>query len=375
MKLYEHEAKDVYRDYDIPVVEGYVASTAEEARDAAEKIEKSVALKSQVLAGGRGRAGGIKFAGTPSEAEEKAKEILAMEISGLQVDKILVEERVEIERELFIGVTIDRTERSPVVLASTEGGTEIEEVATKSPEKIVKRYVDPILGIQDFECRNIAKKLGFSGKEAKNVARLIKQIYKIYEDFDAELTEINPLIITKDGKLIAGDARLNVDDNSLFRHTELKDKWKREYTESEIKAKEAGISYVELDGNIGIIGNGAGLVMATMDTVLHYEGEPENFCDIGGGASADMVANAVEVLLMDPKVEALFINILAGITRCDEVAEGLLAKVEEIGAKVPIVMRMIGTNEEQGRKIMEDAGYDVLDAMDPAAKRVVDLVR
>lgn len=371
--MHEHEALNIFRNFSIPVPQCFVTTSPGDAKRIAREMGKPVAIKAQVLVGGRGKVGAIKFASTPEDAEKAAREILSMRVGGMPVEEVLVMEWLDIERELYLAITVDRNACLPVVLASKEGGVDIEEIAEKYPEKIVRRYIDPFRGIQNFELRGVVKKIAPEGKHAQIVSNILNSLYKIYEKYDAELVEINPLVIASDGEIWAADARLIIDDNSLFRHPELGED--RGLSEVEKRAKKAGLAYVELDGNIGIIGNGAGLVMATLDVVQLFGGKPANFCDLGGGASAEATAKGVELVLSNPNVKALFINILAGITRCDEVARGVLKTMDEIGVKVPMVVRMIGTNEEEGRKIFADAGIDVMDSMEPAAKKVVEIVR
>lgn len=377
MKMYEHQAKDVFRKYGIPLAQGGVATTPEEAARIAGELNKPVVIKAQVLAGGRGKAGAVKFADTPEEAKQVASEILSMDVKGMKVEKVLVEEKLDIASEIYVGITVDRVKRMALVIASAVGGMNIEEVAASTPDKIVRHYINPAHGLYDFECRNIAKRIGLSEKQMNTTARIISALYRIYEDYDVELTEINPLAILSDGSVMAVDARLNVDDNALFRHPELREQASAgmdELSPLERRAKESGLVYVELDGDVGIIGNGAGLVMATLDVVQLFGGSPANFCDLGGGASPETTAEAIELVLSNPKVKVLFINVLAGITRCDEVAIGMLKTMEKVQAKTPMVVRMIGTNEEEGRRILTGAGIDVMDAMEPAAKRVVELL-
>jgi len=376
LRLLEWEAKEVFRDYGIPIPRGRIASTPSEARLIAKEIGKPVAVKAQIPIGGRGKAGGILFAENPEEAEEAAEKLLGSLIQGVEVKQVLVEERLSIERELYLGVVVDRSSRAYTALATSEGGVEIEEVAARTPEKIIRLTVDPLRGLLPHEARWIVKQIGLEGRQMLTAADILVKLYRLAVEMDAELTEINPLAVTPDG-LIAADARLNIDDNALWRHRDLLERFSEsellDLTGKERKARKLGLIYVELDGDIGIIGNGAGLTMATLDTVQLYGGKPANFLDLGGGAPADRVEMAVSFLLTDPKVRAIFINILGGITRCDEVARGIIAAREKTGVEKPMVVRMIGTREEEGRRLLEEAGIHCLDSMEEAAERVVSL--
>jgi len=377
LRLLEHQAKAVFARYGIPVPRGRAARTPEEARDIACELGVPVAVKAQVLVGARGKAGGILFADTPEEAEEAARKLLGSEIRGVKVYEVLVEEKLPIERELYMGFTVDRVARAYVAIASPEGGMEIEEVAERSPELIFKHTVDPVLGFRPYHALSLVKQMGYSGRAATELARIFTALYRLAVDYDAELTEINPLAETADGRFVAADARLIVDDNALFRHPELAglERPPSEESAREKMAREAGLGYVELDGDIGIIGNGAGLVMATLDMVALYGGRPADFLDVGGGASADRMAKALDIVLSNPRVKVVLINILGGITRCDEIARGILAAMERVGVKKPMVIRLVGTNEAEGRAILEAAGISVLDSMEEAAKRAVELAR
>jgi succinyl-CoA synthetase beta subunit len=376
VKLFEYEAKQFFRKHGIPTPRGGVAGTPEKAARVAEEIGGPVAVKSQLLVGGRGKAGGIRFADTPVEAADAARALLGTRIRDLEVRNVLVEEKLAIEDEIYAGVTVDRRSRSYVVLASSEGGINIEEVAARAPEKIVRHPVDPLSGLSEGEARSIAEGVGYEGRGAEGLGDVLFRLYKVAYEMDAELTEINPLAYVAGG-FMAADARLNVDDNALFRHPELGERSREaegaELTPRELEARELGLTYVELDGDIGIIGNGAGLTMATLDTVTLQGGRPANFLDLGGGASAESIARGVEFVLSDPRVRALFVNILGGITRCDETARGIVEARLETGAEMPIVVRLMGTNEEEGRRLLAEAGVDTLDTMEEAARTVVAL--
>jgi succinyl-CoA synthetase beta subunit len=377
MRLFEYEAKEAFRQAGLPLPPSGLASSASEAAKIAKDLACPVVIKAQILAGGRGKAGGIKFADTPEAASKTAAEILQMKIHDHPVRFVLVEQRLEVKQEIYLGITIDRSKRKPVAICSSMGGVDIEQVAEKHPERIARTWVDPILGLCDFEARQLAKNAGFEGTKMLKVAGILLRLWRVFTENDAELTEINPLIVTTDEKFIAADARLNVDDNSLFRHKALEKRVAAgisEKTKLEQQAHELGMTYVELQGNIGIIGNGAGLVMATMDAVKYYGGAPANFLDVGGGATADRMRHALEIVLAHPDVDAVFINILGGITRCDEMARGIIDAQKTLPREAPIVIRMIGTREKEGAEILAAANIPFLNSMDAAAKRVVEQV-
>ncbi|TFG07758.1 ADP-forming succinate--CoA ligase subunit beta [Candidatus Thorarchaeota archaeon] len=376
MKLFEHEAKEIFRSFGMPLPPGGVAYTPEEAKARAVEVGKPVVVKAQALTGKRGKAGGVKFADTPEEAGVLAKDILAMRINDLPVESVLVEEKLDIQQEIYAGITVDRNERKYVVIGSAAGGMSIEELAETSPEKIVKRHVDPIMGLQGFEAREIAIDMGFKGKQINGLAGFFLRLWSIVEDYDVELTEINPLILTKDGRFLAADARLNIDDNALFRHKKLIDSMKRdtaEQNEREEMATAEGMAYVELDGDIACICNGAGLTMATLDAVALYGGKASTFLDLGGGADAERVEKGIEIAMKYDKVKAILVNIMGGITRCDEVANGIVSAKQDGDITAPLVIRMVGTNEEEGQKILNDAGIPFLQTMEEAAQKVVAL--
>ena len=378
MKLLEYEAKEVFRRYGVPLGASAVASTPEEARDAFSRIGKPVVVKAQVGVGGRGKAGGIKPADTPTQAYEVAKQILAMRIKDLPIRKVLVEERLIIQHEVYLGVIVDRASKCFTILASSEGGINIEEVAAKTPEKIVRQNIDPLRGFRSYNANSVAKRLGYGGKKMQQLSDILQKLYKVAYEMDAELTEINPLVETADG-FIAADARLNVDNNALYRHKELEAKYlesfEGELTPREMEARAMDLTYVELNGDIGIIGNGAGLTMATLDTVMLYGGHAGNFLDLGGGASPDRIGKAVEFVLKDNRVKALFVNVLGGITRCDDTAKGIIEARKKLGDNKPIVVRMMGTNEEDGKRLLHDAGIETDDTMEEAAQKAVNLAR
>ncbi|KPV64926.1 MAG: succinyl-CoA synthetase subunit beta [Candidatus Bathyarchaeota archaeon BA1] len=378
MKLFEHEAKAIFSKYGIPTPPGGLATSPSQAREIATRLNTPVAVKAQVLVTGRGKAGGILFARSPAEAELAAGKLLSAEIRGVRVRSVLVEEWVLVKKELYFGITIDRSNRSYVAIASSEGGMEIEEVAAAMPEKIVKVFIEPSCGFHLYHAIQMAKRLGYRGSQMLNLATLFLNQYRISMDYDAELIEMNPLIETPEGKFVAADTRLIIDDSALYRHSEFKERLIEEVetglTPQELEARKSGLAYVKLEGDIGVIGNGAGLVMATLDIILLYGGNPANFLDVGGGASADKMALALNLVLSDPKVRVVFINILGGITRCDEIAKGILEARRRIGILKPVVIRLMGTNEEEGRRLLTEAGLHVLDSMEEAAKRAVEMI-
>ena len=376
LKLLEYEAKEYFKKYRIPTPEGRMVTSADAAREYTVELGKPVVIKVQLPVGGRGKAGGVKFADTPDEAAEAAKQLLGMTIKELEVKKLYVEEKVGIVNEIYLGVTIDRNNKKHVILASSEGGMDIEEVAANTPEKIVRHLVDPVDGLRSYHCNYIATRLGYSGKKMRQFGAFIARLYELAVGMDAELTEINPLAEVEDG-FLAADARLNVDNNSLFRHKELEEKlldsYQGEFSGREMEAKEQDLTYVELDGNIGIIGNGAGLTMATLDTVMLQGGKAANFLDLGGGATPERIGKAVKFVLGDERTKALFVNVLGGITRCDHTATGIVAAQKELGLNKPIVVRMMGTNEAEGRAILKENNIDLFDTMEEGAKMAVKL--
>jgi len=376
MKLFEHEAKALGVNFNLPLPRSSLTSTADEAREAAKKLGKTCVIKAQVPVSGRGKAGGIRFASTPEEAYQIAKMLLGGDVKGEKISKLLVEERIPSKKELYLGLTVDRSKLCYSMLASTEGGVDIEEVSEKTPQKIVRRDINPLSGLREYEAREIALKLGYTGRQLLELASIILKVYRIAVACDGELVETNPLIETPEGEFVAADLRILIDDSSLFRHPELQ-KRVMEITEElktlEMKAGEKRLAYIELEGEIGVVGNGAGLVMATLDMIKQYGGKPANFCDIGGGASSERVSDAIEIVLSNEKVKILLVNILGGITRCDEVAKGILAVRERIGVIKPMVIRLFGTNDEVGRRMLVEAGIESFDSMENAAKKAVEL--
>ncbi len=378
MKLHEYQSKRLFAAHGVPIPRGEVATTPEEARHIAEELGGPVVVKSQVLVGGRGKAGGIRLAQTPDEAEKVAGEILGMEIKGLPVRKVLLDEAADIRQEIYLGVVVDRAAHRPVMMASSEGGVEIEEVARTNPEAIKRVTIDPYLGLRSYQTLTLAKGIGLAGEHRRAFDRIARGLYQAFLAYDASLAEINPLIVTAGGELLAVDGKMVLDDNGLFRHPDLAQmRDVDEETPTEREAREAGLSYVQLDGEIGCMVNGAGLAMATMDITKHFGGAPANFLDIGGGAKAERVATALRLILADPNVKAVLFNIFGGITRCDEVARGVLAALDEIRPTVPVVVRLVGTNEAEGRAVLEQSEYEMLTAatLAEAAQKAVAAAR
>ncbi|HYB43699.1 MAG TPA: ADP-forming succinate--CoA ligase subunit beta [Candidatus Methylomirabilis sp.] len=385
MKIHEYQAKAILREFGVPVPSGEVAETPAQARRIAERLGGSVVVKAQVHAGGRGKAGGVVLAADPAAAEAAARAILGMMLvtpqtpsGGIKVLKVLVEEASPIAAELYLSVTLDRGRGAHLVMASAAGGMEIEEVAATHPEKIIREWADPALGIQPFQARNLAFGLGLSGDQFKAAAALVANLFRAYLDKDCSLAEINPLVVTRDGRVLALDAKLNFDDSALFRHKEiaaLRDV--NEETPLDVEASKYSLNYIKLDGNVGCMVNGAGLAMATMDMVKLAGGEPANFLDVGGGASPEQIENAFRILSSDPGVKSVFINVFGGILRCDRLAEGLIAAIRKLGLEIPVVVRMEGTNVEQGRKMLADSGLNFATAADmgAGAARAVELAR
>ena len=372
MNIHEYQAAEILASHGIPVNPGRVASTPEEAKEIAQEIGRLVAVKAQVHTGGRGKAGGIKIAKDPNSAREAADAILGMDIKGHIVRKVLVASGVEIAKEYYLGIVLDRPQRRVTVMASAEGGVDIEQVARATPEKIVRALADPMLGLHPYQAREVGFSLGIPAALVPGFAAIVLNLYKAYVATDATLAEINPLILTKDDRWLALDSKMSFDDNAMFRHPHLEElRDLEEENLTELEAKRSGISFVKLDGTIGCIVNGAGLAMATMDAVKLHGGEPANFLDVGGGASASQVAKAFTLVTADPEVRAIFINIFGGITRGDVVAEGITTAMREVGVQVPIVVRLAGTNSEEGRAILSAAGMTAVDTMDEAAAAVV----
>jgi succinyl-CoA synthetase beta subunit len=374
MKLYEYESKEIALRYGISVPRGRVVSSPDEAQQVAGELG-AVVLKAQVLVGGRGLAGGVRIAESPEEAYAIARDLLSSSIRGERVERLLVEERVCIGRELYLSLTLDRAARRLVYLISEMGGVEIEELARRYPEKIHRVYVDPVVGYTDYMAREALRVLNLPWSLLPEVAKIMGAMFRIAMDYDAELVEFNPLALTCDGRLVALDAKVIVDDNALFRRPELQRLYGRDMSDYERRARELGFSYVELDGDIGVICNGAGLTMATMDSILYFGGRPANFLDLGGGASSERVREAAKLMLTHPRVRVLLVNIFGGITRCDEVARGIVEATKEVGVSKPIVVRMLGTNEEEGRRILTEYGMQAFSEMDEAVRRAIEIAR
>ncbi len=374
MKIHEYQARDLFIKYKIPVPEGMVCSSVEEVKKAFLTYNRAVVIKAQVHAGGRGKAGGVKLAKTVDEAEYVAAKILGMEIKSLTVEKVLVVCAVAIDKEYYVGLVNDRESKSVMLMVSKEGGVEIEEVAKATPEKIHKIAIDPQVGLQDYLAREVAFKLFDDMPQVKQAADILKKLYHLYTDTDATLAEINPLALTKQGEVLALDGKMNFDENALYRQPEVEAM--REMTEDEQKeqdAKDKGFSFVKLDGTIGCMVNGAGLAMATMDIIKLYGGEPANFLDIGGSSNPQKVVDAINLLLGDKNVRVVMINIFGGITRCDDVARGLIEAVKQITINVPIVVRLTGTNEKEGQELLKDTSFHPATTMSEAAKKAIEL--
>ncbi len=376
MKLHEYQSKQIFSRYGIPIPKGRVATTADEARTIANELGGRVVIKSQVLVGGRGKAGGIRLAKDAHQAEDVAAQILAMDIKGLPVRKVLVDEAANISKEIYLGITNDRSARKPVMMASSAGGVEIEEVARTTPEKIIKSHIDPLLGLKDYQARDIAIGIDLPKQFWKLFNQIASGLWRAYQDCDATLAEINPLVITEDNQLIALDGKMLIDDNALFRHPDLAELRDLDVEASaEVEARKYGLTYIKLDGNIGCMVNGAGLAMTTMDIIKLFGGEPANFLDIGGGAGSDKVAAAIRIILTDPNVKAVLFNIFGGITRGDEVARGILSALDEVKPNIPMVVRLVGTNAEEGRKLLSDANMITAETLVDAAKKAVAAAR
>lgn len=373
MKLHEYQSKNIFSKYGIPIPKGRVATTAQEAKQIAEELGGRIVVKSQVLVGGRGKAGGVKLANNPTEAEQLAEQILALEIKGLPVRKVLVDEASAIDQEIYFAITNDRAAKKPVMIASAAGGIDIEEVAAKDPEKIIKVHIDPLLGLREYQARDVAVGIDLPRDYWKDFTKIAMALWSLYKDTDATLAEINPLVITKEKKLLALDGKMMIDDNALFRQPELNEmRDTDEDAPAEIEARKYGLSYIKLDGNIGCMVNGAGLAMTSMDVIKLFGGEPANFLDVGGGADAKKVAAAMRIILTDSNVKAVLFNIFGGITRCDEVAKGILVAMDEVKPKVPMVVRLVGTNAEEGRKLLENANMITAETLADAAKKAVE---
>jgi succinyl-CoA synthetase beta subunit len=378
LDLYEYQGKELFARYGIPVSEGRLAETPDAARAAAEELGGPVVVKAQVLTGGRGKAGGIKLAQTPDEAEARSAEILGMDIRGHVVRKLWIEQASDIEREYYLSIAYDRSAKQPLFIFTTQGGVDIEEVAASTPDALVRLHVDPLEGYHPWHGRRLVFGAGVTDpSEQKQIAAIAEKLYTAFTECEAMLTEINPLIVTTDGEVRALDSKFTVDDNALFRHPDLAALRDVDAADPlEALAREKGVTYVKLDGEVGVLGNGAGLTMATVDVVTFAGGRPADFCDLGGGGDAQGVVDALEVITRDPQVRAIFFNIFGGITRCDEVARGILQALERMGIALPIVVRLDGTNAEEGRRLLRDADASNVHAeatMLEGARRAVEL--
>jgi succinyl-CoA synthetase beta subunit len=374
MKIHEYQAKEIFRKFGIPVPGGTVATTPEEAEKIAKDLGGAVVVKAQVHVGGRGKAGGVKLAKTPQEAKEAASKILGMDIKGLTVKKVLVTAAIDIKDEAYVGFIVDRRSKKPLIMVSAAGGIDIEQIARETPEKIHKMIIDPEYGLFSHQAMELAFCLYDDIKLVRKAADIIKKLYSVFISIDSSLTEINPLVVTKDGEIWAVDAKINIDDNALTRHPELESL--RDVTENEKKeldAKSKGLSYIKLDGNIGCVVNGAGLAMATMDLIKKYGGEPANFLDIGGSSNPEKVVNALNILISDKNVKSIFFNIFGGITRCDDVAQGIVEALSKLTINLPIVIRLAGTNEERAREILSGTKLIAASSMSEAARKSIEI--
>ena len=382
MNIHEYQAKDLFRQYGVKTLDGVVASNPDEAAKACKDLGGKIwVVKAQVHAGGRGKGGGIVLCRSADEVYEAASNLIGKNLvtpqttsEGVEVRKVYVEEGCDISRELYLGIVLDREKELPVIMASTEGGVEIEEVAHKNPEKILKVHADPITGLGDWQAREIAFGLGLEGNQIKNCIKFMKQLYQLFVDLDCSIVEINPLVVSSDNEVIALDAKINFDSSGLFRHKEIEElRDTNEEEPLETRANAVGLNYIKLDGEIGCMVNGAGLAMATMDIIKLHGGEPANFLDVGGGADSKQVAEGFKVILSDPGVKAIFVNIFGGIMRCDFIAEGIIEAAKEIDMEVPLIVRLAGTNVELGKKMLSESGLDLIaaDDMDDGARKSI----
>ena len=382
MNIHEYQAKELFRQYGVRTLQGVVASNSDEAAKACKELGGKIwVVKAQVHAGGRGKGGGIVLCRSADEVYEAANNLIGKNLitpqtakEGVEVRTIYIEEGCNISKELYLGIVLDREKELPVIMASTEGGVEIEEVASKNPGKILKVHVDPITGLGDWQARQIAFGLGLEGTQIKNCAKFMKSLYKLFVDLDCSIVEINPLVVNTDDEIVALDAKINFDSSGLFRHKEIEElRDTNEEEPLETRANKVGLNYIKLDGKIGCMVNGAGLAMATMDIIKLHGGEPANFLDVGGGADAKQVAEGFKVILSDPEVKAIFVNIFGGIMRCDFIAEGIITAAKEININVPLIVRLAGTNVELGKKMLSESGLDLISAddMDDGARKAI----
>jgi len=373
VKIHEYQAKEIFEEYNIPTPKGKVASTSSEVYNIAKEIGKRVVVKAQVHVGGRGKAGGVKLADTPEQAKEVADKILGMDIKGLTVKKVLVVEAVDIKKELYLGLIMDRGPKKVTIMFSEAGGIDIEEVAAKTPEKILKVQIDPLIGIKGFQVRRLFDGIFKDKEQLKMAISVTEKLYKIFIDKDCSIVEINPFAILNDGRIVAADAKINFDENALPRHPEITKLTDLDSIDkNEVEATEFGLSFVQLDGNVGCIVNGAGLAMATMDVVKLYKGEPANFLDVGGSSNPQKVVKALEIIMSNKKVRSILFNIFGGITRCDDIANGIIQAMDKINIPIPIVVRLTGTNEDIARDILAKTNLIPAKTMNEAVKLAVE---
>ncbi len=375
MKIHEYQAKELFKRQGIPVPDGKPVSTPEEAKECARELGGMVVVKAQVLVGGRGKAGGVKLAETPDEARDKADDILGMDIKGLTVKRLLITKAVDIAEEYYLGIVQDRAAQKATLMVSSAGGVDIEEVAANTPELIIKHSIDPVAGLSAHEARGVAFQVA-DGKVALKMASILVKLWAAYSASDSNLAEINPLVVTPDGEVWAVDGKMNFDDNALYRQREVEG-WRDpdETTPEEDEARLAGLSFVKLDGSVGCLVNGAGLAMATMDLVQHYGGTPANFLDIGGSSNPDKVVKALDIITRDGNVKAILFNIFGGITRCDDVARGIITAKAQSDIQLPVVVRLVGTNEAEARELLKETELVAAETMDEAVKKAIDLAK
>ena len=375
MNLFEYEAKQEFSKHNISIPKGALIAKFTQTAQATANLKPPYMVKAQVLAGGRGKAGGILSVASEKEAEEAAIKLLGAQIRGLLVKQVLIEEKLPIRKELYVGIPVDRFNRSYVALVSATGGVEIEEVASKTPKAIIRTLIDPQLGMRPFDSLAITKQLGYNGNQLVKLSTIIQKLYQVCIDNDAEMVEINPLAETETGDFVALDARMVIDDNALFRHPEYEAKETEMLSPQEALALKNNLAYVKLQGDIGVVGNGAGLVMATLDLLNIFGGKPANFLDLGGGATIEAITAALQIVFAEPDTKVILVNVLGGITHCDDVARGIVEAANEAKVKKPLVVRLVGTNQREGQKILADAGISVLDSMEEAAKHAVEIAK
>lgn len=375
MKIHEYQAALLFKEYGINIAKNEVTNSSDNVAEIAGRFGGNVVVKAQVLVGGRGKAGGVKLAKSSAEAQKIADEILSMQIKSIDVDKIMIAEAVDIKKEYYMGITLDRTEKKIVFVASAAGGVEIEELAKNEPEKILKMHIDPLNGYDETELKDMMDKVFSDDGLSEKAADIMKKMYQLFVEKDCSLAEINPLVELTSGELLAIDAKINFDDNAVFKHSDIEElRNPEEYSADEIAARDAGLSFVSMDGSIGCIVNGAGLAMTTMDVIKLFGGEAANFLDVGGSSNPNKVLEALKIILSNPKVKVVLINIFGGITRCDDIAKGIIIAKEKLDIKVPLVIRLIGTNEKEGQRLLKQSGLNVFEDMAEAVKKAVDLI-